>query len=149
MHLNHSMSTALNLHKNRFHKVIQEKSKFFYDCLKDRISARGNMETIWAPNFDFVNCRFVWNKIYKQKVSIGLAKLDEFNSKVLHNILPCGKVLNKWLQNCSEKCKHCGTIETTEHMLFHCKHIINVWKIYNCIVNHLCKYVVFVVNKNC
>ena len=117
------------LHKNRYHKVTQEKSKFFYDCLKDRISARGNMETIWARNFEFSNCAFVWTKIYKQKVSIGLAILEEFNFKVLHNILPCGKVLSKWLQNTSEKCRHCGEIETTEHMLFYCRNIMKVWNL--------------------
>ena len=118
------------LYKNKYHRVNQKKSKFFYDCLKNKTTSRGNMETIWARLFGFDNSASVWNKIYKQKViSLGLAKLEEFNYKVLHNILPCGKVLSKWLQNCSEKCKHCGTIETTEHMLFHCKYIINVWKI--------------------
>ena len=118
------------LYKNKYHQVIQKRSKFFYDCLKDKATSRGNMETIWARLFDFDNSTSVWTKIYNQKViDIGLAKLEEFNYKVVHNILPCGKVLSKWLHNCSDKCKNCGKIETTEHMLFYCKNIENVWKI--------------------
>ena len=117
------------LHQNKNHNVILKKSKFYYDCLKQNNISRGNMESIWSRVFKFNNSKFVWNKIYQQKIiELDIAKVSEFNFKVLHNILPCGKVLSKWLKNCTENCLDCGQIETTEHMLFGCQRLEDIWE---------------------
>ena len=116
------------LNQNNYYKVDEKRSSFFYRCLKQQNASRGNMETIWSRNFNFDNSKFVWNNIYQQKIiSMQIAKVAEFNYKVIHNILPCGKVLSKWLNNCTEKCLSCGELETTEHMLFMCKYIRDIW----------------------
>ena len=47
-----------------------------------------------------------------------IIKIAEFNYKILQNILPCGKVLHKWQHDISDKCNHCGEIETVEHNAF-------------------------------
>ena len=67
-------------------------------------------------------------KFYKQKiVDIKIVKLKEFNFKLLHNIVPCGKTVSKWNKNISEWCAICGECETTKHMLFECKRVNNIW----------------------
>ena len=53
---------------------------------------------------------------------------------MLHNILPCGKVLAKWKNNCTEKCLDCDEIETTEHMLFGCKELVDTWRLISDII---------------
>ena len=87
------------------------------------------METIWSKYFGFNNSKQIWNCIYKQKViTPKIIKIAEFNYKILQNILPCGKVLHKWQHNISDKCNHCGEIETVEHMLFNCSTISIIWQ---------------------
>ena len=75
-------------------------------------------------------------KNYEQKVtSLSVAKLCEFNFKMLHNIMPCGNTLHKWQSNISEKCVKCGLIESVEHMLFECKEVKFIWKSVSCVLN--------------
>ena len=93
------------------------------------------METIWAKSFGFVNTHTIWKNIYDQKlIKIPIPKLAEFNFKLLHNIIPCGKILNKWNKKVSEKCNKCNEIETTEHMIFLCSNVRYVW---GCVSNIL------------
>ena len=117
------------LYKNRFHRVEVEKSKFYYNCLKYKNISRGSMETILRRTFNFNNSKFVWSNIYKQKLTdLDIAKVEEFNFEVLHNILPCGKVLSKWLKTCTEQCMKCKELETMEHMPFGFEHLSNIWE---------------------
>ena len=126
---NYDLSTAkytkirLNptiLHNNKIYDVSNQKSKFFYKCLIQKVISRGNMETIWSKYFDFSNSKQIWNSIYTQKViTPKIIKIAEFNYKILQNILPCGQVLHKWQHNISDKCNHCGEIETVEHNAFY------------------------------
>ena len=62
-------------------------------------------------------------------------KLAEFNFKVLHNILPCGKVLSKWINNTSSQCSNCGETETVEHMLFKCDVTSHIWNAVSELIN--------------
>ena len=114
------------------------------------------METIWAKTFNFVNNHTVWTNIYEQKtIKISVPKLAEFNFKLLHNIVPCGKILHKWNSKVSEKCNHCNEIENIEHMILLCKNVKYVWE---CVTNALkvnikwktivCGFVSSEINKN-
>ena len=47
----------------------------------------------------------------------------EFNFNILHNIIPCSRMVNKCNMNISGKCKRCSNIENTHHMLYACTHI--------------------------
>ena len=115
---------------NKFCVVRNLASRSFYQCLMRRQTSRGNMESIWAKLFTFPNCNTMWKKIYAQNViDLRMPKVAEFNFKVLHNILPCGKVLNKWIPHISDKCKSCNEIENTEHMLYKCTKVKPIWQI--------------------
>ena len=71
--------------------------------------------------FDFTSC-------YKRKILyIPNKQLAYFNFKILHNILPCGKMLCKWKKLVTEKCASCGSEHTVEHMLFSCPSIRFIW----------------------
>ena len=48
---------------------------------------------------------------------------------MLHNIVPCGKILSKWQHHISERCTTCKEIETSEHMLFECEKVKKIWNI--------------------
>ena len=124
------------MHQNKFHEVTMKTSKFYYKCLRQKNISRGNMESIWSRNFKIDNSKFVWKNIYQQKIiDIDNAKLAEFNFKVMHNILPCGKVLSKWLNNSPSQCSNCGEIETVEHMLFKCDVTSGIWNAISEIIN--------------
>ncbi len=87
------------------------------------------METIYARNFLFDNSKCIWKNVYKQKVvNICMLKLKEFNFKILQNIVPCGRYLNKWKHNIDGNCKFCNMLETTEHMLYNCSRVNNLWE---------------------
>ena len=117
------------LYRNKYYNIKFQKSKFYYKCLLLKIHTRGNMESIWARAFNFHNCESTWINIYKQKIiSVNVVKIAEFNFKVLHNIIPCGKILNKWQGHISDKCESCNQIETTEHMLYSCNKITSIWE---------------------
>ena len=87
------------------------------------------MESIWSRAFNFQNCESMWINIYEQKVlDVNVVKIAEFNFKVLHNVIPCGKILNKWQGHISDKCEDCKQIETAEHLLYSCNKIKKVWE---------------------
>ena len=116
--------------KNKLYCIKGCKSKLFYMILTDKCKSRGNMETIYSKQFIFPNHIILWRNIYSQKtVDLKIPKLCEFNYKLLHNILPCGKVLYKWKKVQNDKCDHCGLQESAEHMLFSCNRIRNIWKL--------------------
>ena len=61
-------------------------------------------------------------------------KLCEFNYKILHNILPCGKILSKWQKDISNKCQVCNKLESAKHMLYECQRVYEIWNNVSCIL---------------
>ena len=103
------------------------KSRDFYKILISKCKSRGSMESIYSRRFN-IHGSSIWQNIYSQKVKcILIPKLAEFNFKILHNILPNGYILNKWNSKVSRFCELCNEIETTEHMLYECNVIRNIW----------------------
>ena len=66
--------------------------------------------------------------IFSRRVNLEREKkLQEFNFKVLHNILPCGTNLKKWrIVDCSS-CDICHMEQTMLHLLYECKYVNHVW----------------------
>ena len=74
--------------------------------MKKNIS-RPHMESIYARNFSFCNSDKTWRSIYNQKIcTLKIAKMKELNFKILHNIVPCGKVLSKWRKDKDKNVKY-------------------------------------------
>ena len=118
------------LYNNRYYDISKCKSKFFYNIYLSKGTSRGNMESIYAREFKFDNSQLLWKNVYNQKiVKLKVAKISEFNYKILQNILPNGRILSKWNHNVSEKCEYCEEIETTKHMLYECDRIKKTWKL--------------------
>ena len=116
------------LFKNKLFTITNQKSKFFYNILKEKVKARGNMETIYSREFKFENVKSIWKNVYSQKVKwMKIIKISEFNFKLLHNIVPCGKVISKWQQDISSRCEICKEIETVQHMLYNCNRVKQIW----------------------
>ena len=59
-------------------------------------------------------------------------KLAEFSYKILHNILICGKALNKWTKTPST-CEICEPKEVHDipHMIYYCTVCNDIWNIIN------------------
>ena len=113
---------------NKYVDIKNMKSKMYYNILLKHITSRGNMESIFAREFNFENTVNNWKKVYYQKMYLRIPKLNEFNYKILHNILPCGKILCKFKDNISNLCEYCSQVETTKHMLYECPRIYKLWK---------------------
>ena len=113
---------------NKRINISSIKSKLYYEIILRKICNKGNMESIFAREFKFKNRTDIWKNVYKQKTMLSIPKLNEFNFKILNNIVPCGKVLSKWNKDISEKCEYCNETETTKHMLYDCKRVQNIWK---------------------
>ena len=108
------------LYDGKLHNINELKSSFFYKILNKKCN-NNNMESIFSREFAIEKRKCTWIKIYTQKIkNIKIIKLKEFNFKLLHNIVPCGKILSKWKPNISEHCEICKDIETTKHMLYDC-----------------------------
>ncbi len=134
------------LYKNSYVEINGCRSKVLYEILISKIVSRGNMESVFSKLFNF-ECREIWKHIYNQKLnSLHIPKLLEFNYKILHNILPTGYILNKWKSDVSSKCDVCIQIETTEHMLYKCKCILEMWTKVSKSLNINILYISF---KNC
>ena len=54
-------------------------------------------------------------------------KLNIFQYKIIHNILPHGSLLHKMKITDSPLCKHCSAVETLPHMLVCCDVIHHFW----------------------
>ena len=66
--------------------------------------------------------------IFSRRVNLEREKkLQEFNFKVLNNILPCGTNLKKWRIVDCNSCDVCNMEQTMIHLLFDCKYVNHVW----------------------
>ena len=115
--------------KGNEYEIEKLNNKQMYNVLmEEKTTSHNKMESLYNKEFRIDDTRQAWKKIYEQKiVDTKVAKLREFNFKLLHNIAPCGYVLSKWISNISNKCARCGNIETIKHMLFECMFIKNMW----------------------
>ena len=113
---------------NKSYAISKQKSKFFYSILTSKAVTRLPMESVYAREFKFQNQTLIWKSIYRQKLcDLKLKSLQEFNYKLLNNILPCGYVINKWKINISKHCEVCQDLETTKHMLCDCRRVRQIW----------------------
>lgn len=55
-------------------------------------------------------------------------KLAEFNYKILHLILPSGKLLKRWKLSDTDLCLVCHVIDDYEHMFMSCIRVKNMWQ---------------------
>ena len=95
-YINIKDKTILN-HGNSISIITSQKSSFFYDILRSKMYVKPYLENSWEHVFNTSSGHWNWKAIYTRKlINVKHRKLAEFNFKVLHNILPCGKIVSKW-----------------------------------------------------
>ena len=83
---------------------------------------------MWEKELNLTIQIHEWTNIYKNITnSIKYRKYSEFKFKILHNILPCGKLISKWNKTKSRYCDYCRETENIQHLLYECTRIKNLW----------------------
>jgi hypothetical protein len=105
--------------------ISKKSSKIIYSILvKDKVT-RCSCERSWNLLFDQdLNWSTIWVKQTKKLT-------PNMKMKILHQILPSGKLLKKWRLANSELCILCQSIDDYEHMFVSCVHVKNLWIISN------------------
>lgn len=110
--------------KNGPENVIDKRSKFFYTCLRNKISSKNNCEAKWVSHLDDDSD---FKQIYTKLLCLTKDKhLLEFNFKFLHLILPTNQYLSHITAK-TDKCNQCNTTEDIQHMLFTCPTLRPFW----------------------
>ena len=105
------------------------KSKMFYNILLKQIFIEPTaIKLKWEDEFSLDLNDNDWKNIFTTRVkNIPDKKVAMFNYKVLHNILPCGYIVNKWDNKTPAICPKCPERHTIKHMLFECDEIKGIW----------------------
>ena len=101
-------------------------SKIIYlSLVKDKVT-RCYCEQSWNRLFeDDINWSSIW--VNQTKHLTDNMKMAEFNYKILHQILPSGKLLHRWCLAISDLCILCQSIDDYEHMFVSCMRVKNLW----------------------
>ena len=103
-------------------------TKLFYTILRDKKFERPYVEKMWEKYFNISLCNVDWHIIYMTNFrELKYKKFSEFKYKILHNILPCGKLVARWNKERTPFCEFCKEIEDIQHMLYSCSRIKTIW----------------------
>ena len=124
----HIRSDMTILFHGAYGDINDKKCKFFYEILIRKKFHVPCYQRSIAQTFDLHEKR-IWNSIYFHKIENVVDKnIAEFNYKLLNNLLCNNFYLSKWKRDISNKCSHCKhIIENTEHLVFSCANVKNVW----------------------
>jgi hypothetical protein len=117
--------------KDKHHDVLEKKSRFYYDILRNQIFKMSYMHMVWRKELDLDCLEFqtTWQNIYCTRIKqMPITKLAEFNYKLLAGVLPCGYSLSKWKSDIPPNCVICNVKEDVKHMLYECPKICDIWK---------------------
>ena len=90
------------------------------------IADMSNLVTVLCQN----NNRYI--KAFQcQLCNKGENVLQEFNFKVMHNILPCNVNLKRWHIVDDATCDLCVESQTIEHLLFSCSRATAMWQLFH------------------
>ena len=111
-------------------------SNFYYDILVTKKFKKPYYQNVWESKFNLPRNIWNWKNTYENKVKkFPDKKIAEFNYKLLLDKLPNGMFLKKWKKEESGKCVYCYLSEDTEHMLFRCQRVQELWKKISIILN--------------
>ena len=113
--------------RNKQWKVIRLlKCKDFYDMLIQKKFIKPYTENMWSEMFN-IDFKRYGQQIYETNVVKHIDKyIADFNYRLLHNLLNCNNQLSKWKRDVSPLCTLCNVVENCEHLILHCKNVINI-----------------------
>ena len=129
--------------------ILDKKAKFVYDVLIEKKKTRPINEKKWCENFNSPNQKSFFQNIYIQKIlDMPCKLLSELNFKIIHNILSCGYMVNKWNLKVGKMCIHCKQEHTLRHMLYDCKKVEKIWKKVSCTLRRNITWKIIVIGFN-
>ena len=103
-------------------------SKLFYKTFVEKKYQKPLSERKWDNYLGISLNNLDRQNIYVTSLkSLEYKKFCEFKFKILHNILPCGKLVSKWSPTQPYYCQFCLEPETIVHMLYTCSSVKNIW----------------------
>jgi ribosomal protein L32 len=64
-------------------------------------------------------------------------KLRNIYFRMIHNDFYTHERMKRFRMISTDKCPRCGEVETTEHLLWKCVHVQNIWNLFNQVMNHI------------
>ena len=119
------VNDVIERHENNIN-LEGKKSKWFYVHLLKQKSECPKIFNKWSNIF---NQDIEWKHVYERKIKNQFeAKITEFNFKLLHQILPTGRNLQRWKKLQQQSCIYCQCdIHDAKHLLYECPFIGNIW----------------------
>ena len=109
--------------------IDQLNTKIFYKAFVKKHFCTPISKKYWCKKFNFSYDYNFFKNLYLRKIQKEpIAKLAEFNYKLLHNLLVTNIDLNKWDNNISKDCELCNTLEDREHIILSCNIAKPFWQ---------------------
>ena len=110
------------------------RSKDYYNIYKIRLACSANVTTMTRYLDQYCNGEYVTRIAFVKKLlKEPEIKLNRFNFKILHGILPCNSNLKKWKIRSVDVCDVCNQIQTIEHLLYGCFYVKPLWQRINAV----------------
>ena len=94
------------------------------------IHAQHNMVTLkckvrWGSIFDISESE--WTKFFTISKVDRDVRMQSFQYKIIHRILPCNKYLSKWHDSITSECFYCKAEDDIPHFIYYCPHTRPFW----------------------
>lgn len=94
---------------------------------KQIVAAQRKWNLEFPPPLDIPIADY-WESNYRASFrSVCETKLQAFQFKLLHRILPCGKYLKNIRIQSTDLCKYCNDVDTLTHFFFSCPRVQPLW----------------------
>ena len=118
------------------------KCKDYYWMFVEKNKQRPTCLEKWSEFYpEMYNEDRLWQNLFRQPFKITReTKLQSFQYRILHRIVPC----NKWLYNLkikqSSKCTYCENEDTIIHFFLHCNKVNDLWNYFFNWWNNICEF---------
>ena len=113
--------------ENKIFPIESIKSKNIYEMLVKHNNTIPVALAKRCDEFPFLNDQDFKHFFLLPKQTVRDTKLQVFQFKIIHRILPCQENLRKWKLSEHGLCGNCASIETLEHLLFYCCKAHEFW----------------------
>jgi len=106
--------------------MVLTNKKLYWKLLENTVKQPTAIDH-WISLFPFLHDND-FGEIYALPHKLMETRLQSFQYKLLHRILPCKYNLHKWSISQSPSCNYCNCVDTIEHCFFYCNMSDRFWK---------------------
>ena len=110
--------------------ISKMKCKEFYWAIVDKIDIEPKCIKKWTevfPKFETVEAD-VWSRIFKMAFHVSCeTRLQSFQYRLIHRIIPCNRWLNKITIKDSDICNYCDESDDLLHFFIYCNRVHTFW----------------------